>query len=156
MKIKKILASEFRNFLVSQFFGFQTSTFRKILIPYSRFSRNLKVDLYDCGCPSFPFCSKTNFKTLRFISLIFIKMMLDLSWIFRGILGSPKIEIIGFGSYGHVQKSRNHENEGFSVSPRSKSKMKQNNSTEISGYSCHNIHHRSDPKVAIIFPIYFP
>ena len=28
------------------------------------------------------------------------------------ILGSPKINIIGFGAQGHVKKSRNHRNEG--------------------------------------------
>ena len=25
----------------------------------------------------------------------------------------PKLKIIGFGSHGHVQKSDNHENDGF-------------------------------------------
>ena len=35
---------------------------------------------------------------------------------------SPKLKIIGFGSHGHVRKSENHENEGFSGFPKVKSK----------------------------------
>ena len=41
----------------------------------------------------------------------------DFSWIVWGVLVSPKINNIGFGSHGHVQKSRNHENEGFRFLP---------------------------------------
>ena len=63
---------------------------------------------------------------------------------------SPKMKIIGFGSHGHGQKSRNHENQGFSgshiMNPRSYySKMKQNNSTELLVYSFHNIYNENDP-----------
>ena len=52
------------------------------------------------------------------------------------ILVSPKIKINRFGAQGHVQKSRNHENEGFEGSQISKSrsyntKLKQNNTNEI-------------------------
>ena len=36
---------------------------------------------------------------------------------------SPQIKIIGFGSHGHVQKSRNHEDDGFSVFPIMKAKQ---------------------------------
>ena len=35
---------------------------------------------------------------------------------------SPKINKIGFGSHGHVRKSENHENDGFSGSPKRKLK----------------------------------
>ena len=38
------------------------------------------------------------------------------------ILVSPKIDNIGFGAQGHVQKSRNHEHEGFEGFPITKSK----------------------------------
>ena len=31
---------------------------------------------------------------------------------------SSEFKVIGFGSHGHVQKSENHENEGFSGSPK--------------------------------------
>ena len=58
-----------------------------------------------------------------------------------GILRSPKIEAIGFGSHGHVQKSTNPHNDGFWVSPKAKlksywSQMKQNNSTELLAMYC--------------------
>ena len=50
---------------------------------------------------------------------------------------SPKIKNVGFESHGHVQKSENPEHDGFSVFPNMnpksyKSRMKQNNSTELS------------------------
>ena len=48
-------------------------------------------------------------------------MLLDFE-IFKSILVYPKINEFGFGSQGHVRKSRNHENDGFSASPISKSK----------------------------------
>ena len=55
---------------------------------------------------------------------------------------SPEIKIIGFGSHGHVQESRNHTNDGFSLSPTDnsesyESKTKQNNSTELFAISFH-------------------
>ena len=34
-----------------------------------------------------------------------------------GILGSPKMKILGFGAWGHVQKFRNHTNEEFRILP---------------------------------------
>ena len=46
----------------------------------------------------------------------------------------PKLNIIGLGSHGHVQKSENRENErfwGFHKSKSYESKMKQNDSTEL-------------------------
>ena len=50
---------------------------------------------------------------------------------------SQKINHIGFGSYGRVQKSRNYRNEVFEGSPMSKAnsyniKLEQNNITELS------------------------
>ena len=54
---------------------------------------------------------------------------------------SPKINHIGFGAQGRVQKSRNHEHEGFEGSPMTKSnksKMKQNNSMELVAICFHN------------------
>ena len=56
---------------------------------------------------------------------------------------SPKLKIFGFGSLGHVRKSPDHENEGFHdsaiMNPKSyQSKMKQNDSMELSGYSFFN------------------
>ena len=51
-----------------------------------------------------------------------LKNDLVLSWITCGILGSPKIEMNGFGAQGHVQKSRNHVNYKFSVFPMMESK----------------------------------
>ena len=49
---------------------------------------------------------------------------------------SPKTNINGFGGQGHVQKSRNHRNDGFEGSHINKSKsykfkLKQNNATEL-------------------------
>ena len=64
------------------------------------------------------------------------EMILAFCWTIWRVRGSPEIKINGFGAQGHVRKSRNHENEGFSVSPTSKSKsyqskVKQNNPTEL-------------------------
>ena len=36
---------------------------------------------------------------------------------FEGVLVSPKIDNIGFGARGHVQKSRNHKDEEFAALP---------------------------------------
>ena len=64
------------------------------------------------------------------------KWLVLFSWIIWSVLVSPKINNIGFGAQRHVQKSRNHENEGFEGSPISKSKsyklkLKQDNTTEL-------------------------
>ena len=64
---------------------------------------------------------------------------------------SPKIKIIGFGSHGHVRKSPNHESDRYSGSPimESKSycsKIRQNNSTELSGDSLTNIYNNMSPQ----------
>ena len=42
--------------------------------------------------------------------------------IFWSNLVDPKLKIIGFGGHGHVQKSENHEDEGFVAFPNVKSK----------------------------------
>ena len=70
-----------------------------------------------------------------------------------------------FGAQEHVQKSRNHENDEFSVFPITKSKsdysskMKQNNSMELSCYSSHNLYHKNDLKdhktCLNMFPVIF-
>ena len=49
---------------------------------------------------------------------------------------SSKINNIGFGAHGHVQKKRNHRNEGLESSHIGKSKsynlkLKQNNITKL-------------------------
>ena len=48
-----------------------------------------------------------------FPKFLFSNMSWDDSYIFKSILVSPKIDHIGFGSRGHVQKSRTHGNDGF-------------------------------------------
>ena len=122
-KVSWFLSLWFLSFLISKFIGFLDSTFLgfwvpkiqwsqitkischvfwKMLIPYSRCSRSFKMDLHDVSVPVFP--------------------TLENSWIIWGILVSPKINNIGFEAQGHVRKPRNHDNEGFSVSPMSKSK----------------------------------
>ena len=63
---------------------------------------------------------------------------------------SPKSKIIGLGSHGHVQKSENHANYGFSGFPREKSKryqseLKQNNSRELLGHIFLKIHSDNSP-----------
>ena len=62
----------------------------------------------------------------------------------------PKLKTIGFGSHGHVQKSENREHEGFLGYSKVKSKryysrVKQNNSTELSGHSFLKIYSRNGP-----------
>ena len=44
-------------------------------------------------------------------------MYRDFWWFVWGILVSPKRNTISFGAENHVQKSRNHENDGFSGFP---------------------------------------
>ena len=73
---------------------------------------------------------------------------------------SPKVNDAGFGAQGHVQKSRNYENEAFDGSPISKStshksKMEQNSITELLGISFLYLHQKIVPKMAIDLPIIF-
>ena len=69
-----------------------------------------------------------------------------------GVLGCPKIKIIGSGAQGHVQNSRNHRNKGLEGSPISKSesykfKLKQNNTMELLNISFAQIYHKDGPKI---------
>ena len=75
---------------------------------------------------------------------------------------SSKINDIGLGNYGNVQKSENNKNDGFhgfpNMNPKSySSKIKQNNSTEVLGCSFNNLYNKNappdplDPK-STIFP----
>ena len=45
------------------------------------------------------------------------KTVCGFSGFFVGVMVSPKMNIIGFRSRGHVQKLRNHRNEEFEVLP---------------------------------------
>ena len=56
-----------------------------------------------------------DFPKTRFPKIVFSEMV-------RLFLVSSKIKMVGFGSHGHVRKSPNHENNGFSGSPIMKSK----------------------------------
>ena len=63
-------------------------------------------------------------------------MSCHFSWIIWSVLASLKITNIGFGAQGHVQKCRNHRNEGFEGLPIMKSKsykikMEQNDTTDF-------------------------
>ena len=71
-------------------------------------------------------------------------------WIIWSVQVSPKINNLGFGAQGHVQKCRNHRNERFEGSPISKSKiykfkLKQNNTTELLSISFPSVYHTNDP-----------
>ena len=67
--------------------------------------------------PSFRF-SKVWICIFIFIKLIYFENDLNFLGLFEVSLGSPKTNNIGFGARGHVQKSRNHRNEGFKVPPQ--------------------------------------
>ena len=41
-----------------------------------------------------------------------------LPWLILSDLVFAKLKVIGLGSHGHVQKSRNHGNDGFSDFPK--------------------------------------
>lgn len=75
--------------------------FWEILISYSKFPRKFKTGLHDCSVPVFS-----------------IGFPID----YFGNPGVSKDRIVGSGSRGRAQKSGNHRNDRFSVSPISKSK----------------------------------
>ena len=84
---------------------------------------------------------------------MFFEVNWDCSSICSGILGAPKINNTGFGAQGHVQKSRNHRNDGFEGSHICKSKsykckMEQNNTTEHLSISFPWTYHENNAKVA--------
>ena len=55
--------------------------------------------------------------------LFFPNTSRDCSWFCLGVLGSPKIETVGFGARGHVRKSRNQRKEKFRVLPSANRKV---------------------------------
>ena len=97
----------FLGFLVSKFLGFKVSKIYKMSIscflediaPISKISKNL-VD----GSPGIvgtcllAFSKRTIYETVILTKRSFLKMVWELPWIFRGILGSQKINHIGFGA----------------------------------------------------------
>ena len=107
------------------------------------FQQFIKRIIGICSAPPFTTCSK--YTISKHLRVVFVFEQKWFSLIIWNILVSPKINIIGFGNRGHVQKSRNHENNRFSVSPMMKSKsdlskMKQNNTKELSVISSNNIY----------------
>ena len=79
-------------------------------------------------------------------------MIRDLSWSFLSHLAGPKLRIMVSGGHGHVPKSENYESYDFSGFP----KIKQNNSTELSGHSFLEIYNKNgfpdppDPKSGFV------
>ena len=69
----------------------------------------------------------------------------------------PEIKIVGCGSCGHFQKSRNHRNDGFegphiNKLKSYKFKLKQNKTTELSNVLFPEIHHNKLLKISQVFP----
>ena len=76
-----------------------------------------------CRHPPFPKSStRLSFKVLRFVKNVFRQ-----TWfcIRLGIFGvvSPRIQMVGVGAQGQVQKSRNHRNEEFEALPQANRKL---------------------------------
>ena len=65
------------------------------------------------GARLFEFRHLLGFENYGIYKNVFSNMNKGVFWICLSILASPKIKIIGFEAQGHVQKSRNHRNEGF-------------------------------------------
>ena len=73
---------------------------------------------------TFPTFSKYSiYEMLRLPEIISSQNDSGFPWIIWGILGSPKIQIIGFRSHAHIQKSRIHRNDGFLSFPQSNQKI---------------------------------
>ena len=70
--------------------------------------------MYDFPMPVFS--ETTISEIVRLAKTICVNSFLGFSWIW-GTLGPQKIDDIGFVAQGHVQKSRNPENEGLGVLP---------------------------------------
>ena len=117
--------------------------FWKILTPYSLFFKNIfmlfetywshtqdfenilhEMELHDLSLPVFSIIFKMlDFRRCwDFPNHFFEKWFGICSWILWSVLVSQRINHIGFGAQGNVQKPRNHRNDGFSVFPRTKSK----------------------------------
>ena len=146
---QSFLVSWFQSFLAVGWFGFLCSWFLGFTVPkFPRFverywSRITKFPFHVVWkilipCPRFSRFYNTNRRDFR-PRFSHISQLSDFrhfgiseknnsgkgfgicSWIIWSILVFPRIAIIGFGNHGHVRKSRNHEDEGFSVSPIIKS-----------------------------------
>ena len=116
-----------------------------LLIEITKILKNL-TDHQDLSAHIFPpkICFQISHRFEISQNQISVGMVLDFPLI------SPKINNIGFGSHGHVRNSENYENEGLSNFPKMNPKntgptMKQNNSTELSGFSYNNIYCKNDP-----------
>ena len=125
---KGFLVSKFQSFRVSNFQSFNISKFQSSTVPKfqsfkaSTFQKKtifLITNFQDVWDTHFRNFQNTNCQISR--NSVF-EMIWDLSSIILNVLVSPKIKIIGSGAQGHVQKSRNHENEGFEGSHITKSK----------------------------------
>ena len=85
--------------------------------------------------------SISHFPNLKFPQIVFIKKDYSFSWIIWSVLVPPRINNIGLRAQGHVQKSRNHKDEGFEgpvmESYSYKFQLKQNNITELLLISFH-------------------
>ena len=101
------------------------SCFLEDIDPISKIFKNL-LDGSSGFCGSrlfqhlqFPVCKISNvrFRNFRFPNIIFFKNDLGCFLDYLECSRSPKIKIFGLGCHGHVRKSPNHENEGFSSSP---------------------------------------
>ena len=84
---------------------------------------------------------------------IFLQWLLILLWTIWVTRVSPKINSIGFGARGHVQKSRNHRNEQFEGSHINKLesykfKLKRNNTTELLSIYFLTKMHNNCPEIA--------
>ena len=127
----------FSGFMVLWFYGFLVSKIPKCHVICSGIYRSHIQDVQDfftriftiCRCPPFPtFTNKwcptlsknanvLDFQNVEIYEHNIPKKGLCFSWIVQGIMGSQKINNIGFGSRRHVQKFRNHRNDGFWVLP---------------------------------------
>ena len=59
-----------------------------------------------------------DFKIPSFPKVICFNMIRDFYCIVRSRLVGPELTLFGFGSHGHVHKSENHANDGFSGFPQ--------------------------------------
>ena len=125
------LVSKFQSFLVSKFQRFKKTfnvfkryrfhitkflfqNFWKWSIPHPNLFKNILAGSTGCsGLRLFENFQKLGIITCwYFQNNIRLKQFGIIYWILWGIVGSPKIEINGFGIQGHVRKSQNHRNEG--------------------------------------------
>ena len=109
------LVSEFIGFLVSKFLVFKVSKIYHI--PISCFLEGIDPTskIFSRDCSALVFSNKIiiwDFQNFEIYKTHMFKHVLMFSLIMWRILVSPKIEIVAFGRPGHVQKARNHRNEG--------------------------------------------